>query len=478
MRLGQTSAVFFASKFLGSIVGFFATIVLARLLGEAVLGQYATVLALVTWLSLVGRVGLSESITKRLSEDENIDEYAGAGLLSIGGVMVVMALLVLVFRGWVNDYVGAPVAVLIVFILLVAVLNTYASSALQGRHRVHISSVLTTFSQFIRSLGQIALLLAGFGLQALLLVYGLSRLLPGLLALRYIDARPTLPSREHFESLFDFAKFSWLGNVQSRVFNTLDLLLLKFFVASGFVGIYSAAWSIGLVLDIFGNAIQSTLFPEMSKVSNQDGLDSVSNLVEDALAFTGLLLIPGFVGGAVVGDRLLRIYGEGFAIGVEILTILLFALLVYTYTKQFLNTLNAVDRPDLAFKTNAVFILANVVLNLLLIPLYGWVGAAVATLLSGLIGIVVSGLYVNRLLDISVPVDDIARQWLAATGMGAIVYGVRAATEGTSLTRYNAPYVLGLVSVGAAVYLGTLLVISGRFRRTVFANLPTDRVPW
>lgn len=476
MRLGQTSAVFFVSKFLGSIIGFFASVALARILGKGVLGQYATVMALVTWCTIVGTVGLSESITKRLSEGDEFAEYASAGLIMMCAIAGVVILVIVLFREWMNAYVGAPVTFLLAIIVVVSLLSGLGSAALRGRHLVHVTSVLSTVAQLVRSVLQIALLLAGFGLQAMLTVYALSRLLPGVVATRYIDDGLTLPSRRHFASLFDFAKFSWLGNVQSRVFNTLDVLLLKAFVASGFVGIYSAAWSIGLVLDIFGNAIRATMFPEMSKVSSDDDYDTVADLTEDALTFSGLFLIPGFVGGIIVGERLLRIYGEGFGAGAEVLTILLFAQLIYTYTKQLLNTLNAINRPDLAFRTNALFIGTNVVLNVTLILLYGWVGAAVATLCSGIIGIVVASWYVFRLLDISIPVTEIGRQWAAALLMGAVVYALRAVTESNPLTRYNAAYVVCLVGIGAAVYFGTLLGISRRFRMTVTDNVPLSRL--
>jgi O-antigen/teichoic acid export membrane protein len=476
MRLGQTSAIFFGSKFLGSIIGFVATVVFARILGEAVLGQYAAVLALVTWFTLIGKVGLSESITKRLSEGDEVGEYIGAGLISMSAIAVFIVVGMLLFRGWVDVYVGSTVTVVIVLMVLASLFSAFGSATLQGRHLVHVTSILSIIAQFIRSGIQIALLFYGFGLQAMLATYALSRFVPGAISFRYIDTRPKLPSRRHFESLFDFARFSWLGNLQSKVFNTLDILFLKAFVASSFVGIYSAAWSIGLVLDIFGNAIRATMFPEMSKVANADDPSTVASLTEDSLTYTGLFLIPGFVGGLVVGDRLLRIYGEGFTAGTEVLPILLFALLIYTYTKQLLNTLNAVDRPDLAFRTNALFIGTNVVLNLVLIYWYEWVGAAVATLLSGIIGIVISAKYVNQLLDVSVPVAEIGRQWTAALAMGSVVYGCRALTEGHPLTRFNAAYVVLLIGIGAAIYFGTLLTISTQFRTTVADNVPLERL--
>jgi O-antigen/teichoic acid export membrane protein len=475
MRLGQTSAIFFVSKLLGSLFGFVATVIFARLFGEAVLGQYALVLALVTWLSLIGKVGLSESITKRLSEGEDVDEFMGAGLVIMASIGGLVSIAVLVFRDWINAYVGAPVSIFVVVLVLCSLLNSYGNSALQGRHLVHVSSVLSTGAQLLRTVVQIALLSVGFGLQAMIAGYALGRFVPGILSFRYVETRPKLPSRQHFVSLIDYAKFSWLGNVQSKVFNTLDVLLLGVFVSQGFVGIYSAAWSVGMVLDIFGNGIRATLFPEMSKVATEDEAGAVAGLTEDALRFTGLLMIPGLVGGLVVGDRLLRFYGEGFGIGTEVLGILLLALLVYSYTKQLLNTLNAIDRPDLAFRTNAAFIGSNVVLNLILISEYAWVGAAMATLLSVVVGITVAFRYVSGQIDVSLPVLEIGRQLFAASLMGAVVYGGRSLSEATWLARYNEVYVFCLVSIGAAVYFVTLFGISNRFRSTVLENVPSNR---
>jgi O-antigen/teichoic acid export membrane protein len=472
MRLGQTSAIFFVAKFLGSIIGFVATVVFARFLGEAVLGQYATVLALWSWLVIIGRAGVSESVTKRLSEGEEIEEYGGAGLITIGGVTVFVVLGVLLLREWVNAYIGAPVAGLLAVILLMSVLTVFGTSALQGRHLVHISATLGPLSQLFRGVLQIGLLLAGYGLQAMLIAYALAKLLTSLIAFKYIDFRPALPAKRHFKSLFDFAKFSWLGNIQSRVFGTLDLLLLKYFVASNLVGVYSVAWSIGLILDLFGNAIQSTLFPEMSKVSSEGEIETIERLTEDALAFTGLLLIPGLIGGLIIGDRLLRVYGEGFAIGTDVLVILLCALLVQTYSKQLLSTLNAIDRPDLAFRTNAVFIGTNVILNIILISTYGWVGAAIATLLSSVVGAIISGYYVNEQLNVSLPLGEIGRQWAATVVMGGAVYGTRLITEPYWFTKHNTLYVLFLIAIGGVVYIGALITISSRLRTTVINNVP------
>ncbi len=69
MRLGQTSIVYFVSKIIGSILGFLATVYIARTLGETVVGFYSLSLNLALWLAIGGRIGLGEAIVKRASEN-------------------------------------------------------------------------------------------------------------------------------------------------------------------------------------------------------------------------------------------------------------------------------------------------------------------------------------------------------------------------------------------------------------------------
>ncbi|MFC7007102.1 hypothetical protein [Halalkalicoccus salilacus] len=68
MRLGRTTAVYFGSQVVISLSGFVATFAIARLLGAAVLGQYAVVVALLFWITIPVNA-ISSAINKRISEE-------------------------------------------------------------------------------------------------------------------------------------------------------------------------------------------------------------------------------------------------------------------------------------------------------------------------------------------------------------------------------------------------------------------------
>ena len=476
MRLGQTSIILFTSKIVGSLLGFLATIYFARVLGEVVLGQFALILAIVTWLGIGGQVGFSGAITKRVSEGEEPERFVGAGLVVICSMLTIISVFVLIFRSQINDYVGASVTIFVILILALKLFKSLVTSTLKGNHLVHIYAVLSSGKQLSHAVAQITLVAAGLGLAGMLYGYAIGYVVTAAIGLWFLGLRPRVPSKRHIVSLFDYAKFSWLGSMRGRTFDTVDIAVLGFFVTQGLIGIYSVAWSIGKFLDIFGSSIRTTLFPEMSKLSAQDDTSTVAGLTEDALSFAGLILIPGLVGGVVIGDRLLVIYGEAFVAGTDVLAILIVALLIYTYNKQLLNTLNAVDRPDLSFRSNAVFIVANVTLNAILIWQIGWIGAAIATALSAAIGLAVTFYYAQRLLAFAIPFHEIIRQWIAALLMGVTVYYTRQFSETNLAWVYdnNTIFVVSLVTLGGMIYFTTYFVISRTFRKTVSRNLPFD----
>ncbi|SFS68440.1 oligosaccharide flippase family protein [Halostagnicola kamekurae] len=477
MKIGQTSVVYFVSRIFASLFGFIATIYFARLLGAEPLGIYNLVIGVVSWLAIAGKIGISGAITKRVSEGEEREQYATAGITLIAVLFIILLTSLLLFRPYVNDYLGHPATGYVVLILFVTLSWSIVTSLLTGLHLVHLEGVLSPIKIGGQSLLQIGAVAAGLGVAGLFIGHIAGLVLVTALGGMYAFSRfkkIQLPQKYHYRSLFNYAKFAWLGNLESRMFNYTDVVVLGFFVPSALIGIYSIAWNIAMFLILFSGSISTTLFPEMSKQSVNEDSQSIANLLEDALSYAGLLLIPGLIGGLILGERILRIYGDEFTQGTAVLGILIISALVRAYQKQLLNTLNAIDRPDLSFRANALFVVVNLSLNVALIYLYGWIGAAVATVLSVAVSLVVAHCYLKSLVEYTIPYAEIANQWFAAIIMGVIVYAGLQFENTHTVLGHNAATVVLLVGVGASVYFATLLVISSQFRTTVNRNVPFD----
>jgi O-antigen/teichoic acid export membrane protein len=468
MRLGQTSVITFISQLAVSIAGFAATWYIARFLGPGVYGTYALFMAVLVWLKILGNNGVRTALIKRLSESSGGGGYLGAGALVQTLVFVVLAAVIFVFRGFINAYLGFEASLPLIGILAVTFFYAIVMGTLEGEHRVHVASMLQPVDRTLRSVLQIAAAALGFGLLGLLWGYAVAALVVGFVGLAFVTVRPSLPGREHVEGLTSFAGYSWLTGVESRAFASMDTLVLAYFLVGGnqLIGIYEVAWNLASVLAVFGVAISQSLFPAVSALSSRDDGEAVASLTNDALAYTGLFVIPGLIGALAVGRSVLAIYGQVFTKGYVVLVVLVVARLVYVYESQLVNVLNAIDRPDAAFRVSIAFIVTNLVLNVALIAEFGWTGAAVATAVSAVVGLVLAYRALSSLVPVALPVREIGKQWSAAVAMGVLVYAGRL-WLGTSVVTAFA-----LVPVGAAAYFAVLSVLSERFRSVVQSNLP------
>lgn len=471
MRIGQSSLWAFISEFLSSAIGFVATVYIARTLGDAGLGVYSLVIAVVVWLKIIGGLGVQEALRKRLSEPTPDRPYLSTGVILQVALFFLLAGVLYLVRTPLSNYLrGVPVWI-VVTLFGGALGFAFITTVIEGQDRVHVASSLYPVDRFVRSTVQIVALFLGFGLAGLFLGYVVGAIIASAVGVAYVNVRFGRPTWSHLDSITSYAQFSWLTNLSNRAFASMDTLVLGLFVAEGLIGVYEASWNLASILALFGVSIRKAVFPTMSHVASSGARQEAADLLGDALTFAGLLLIPGLVGSLLVGDLILGIYGDAFVKGHYILVVLVAARTVYAYKDQLVNALNAVDRPGVAFRIDLVFTALNVGLNIVLVWQYGWAGAAVATFLSAFVALLIGYRSVARILPIAVPVGELGRQVLAAAGMGVVVGGGRLLLPDTVLVG------AGLVLVGGATYILLLLILSDLFRDVARRNLPDGLVP-
>jgi O-antigen/teichoic acid export membrane protein len=225
-------------------------------------------------------------------------------------------------------------------------------------------------------------------------------------------------------------------------------------------GWYAAAYKPFEALLFVPITFLSIVFPVLSVYHRErptELLDAVNRF------FKALLLIgwPMSVGIFVLAHPLTRaLFGPDFAPSEDALRILALGLGLAFVNNAFIGALSATDR-QLSFTWAAGWsLLANVVANLALIPIFGYRGASVATVITeivlGVAGWVLTARYIG-----SVRVVKLSwRVVLAGLVMGAAVFPLRD-MGGVALA---IPIV-----VGVAVYGGAVLLLRG---------LTMDEIGW
>lgn len=242
-----------------------------------------------------------------------------------------------------------------------------------------------------------------------------------------------------------------------------DLLMLRLFRGASEVGQYAAAYTIIGFLVYLGVVYYQSLLPALSR----DRADSTAGGGTYALSLRQVLLVgaPVAAGGALVATGLIPfVFGAGYRAAA-----LPFALLAVSVPASWLRNVAqagqvAQRRSELLLRTSLIAVCLNLALNLLLIPRYGPVGAAAATLATEAVRAVIALGYSRRL---GFPLPNLGMSWRPL--LGVIVMGA-------GLLGFRQLPVWAAIPIGVILY-GAVALPAGGHRILRGLAAPTPRGP-
>ncbi len=278
--------------------------------------------------------------------------------------------------------------------------------------------------------------------------------------------------RPRFNRLAAYLQFSLplvYSNLLFWAVQRSDTLVIGFFLGSESVGIYSAGYTIGIILTILRMPLLLALSPLISKLLDQGRIDEVKKYLKYSLEYGLMIAIPAAVGLSILGKQMLHIFttSEFAHEGQVVIPLVAASMLLYqVYGIMGQEVLKVIKQTRIL---PGIWLLATVVnlgLNLLLIPLFdSIIMAAVSTLLAYFIITGITVYYSSRKFAIEVDSLKLIKS-LIASGMMAVVIIV--INPKTSLT-VGLVIVLGIIIYGAALLL--LRGISKKERLVAFGFL-------
>lgn len=173
-----------------------------------------------------------------------------------------------------------------------------------------------------------------------------------------------------------------IASVFTVVYFKIDVLMLSFLRGDAEVGFYSAAYRLTDALVFLPSAFTTSTFPLMSKYF-KDSFDSFSFAYARTFKylFAAGLLIAVLV--TFASEKIILIfYGPEYQDSVIALQILIWATAITFISVLVSSTCVSSGNQQIISKTAILAAFLNVALNMILIPSTGYIGAAVATVLS------------------------------------------------------------------------------------------------
>lgn len=196
----------------------------------------------------------------------------------------------------------------------------------------------------------------------------------------------TLKKFEHYEFKKHMRPIMvfFMSSIVLTIYSYFDSLMLGFIEGDATVGIYNAALKIRNIVLSVSTAVTSVLIPRMSVYYNQHDNDKIYDLLTKSVRVTATLMFPLSVFIILnASDILLFVCGERYLSAENTLIILMLCCLVLSLTNLIGNQI-LIPKGDEKRYSQSVFIgmWINLILNVIMIPIWSSAGAAFATLIT------------------------------------------------------------------------------------------------
>ncbi len=452
---------------------FILGVLLARLLGADQLGLYNLALTAATVTAGLATLGLKSALVRYVSHSASRrDELGLGGTLQVGlGMPAALSL----FMG-LGLYVLAPdiaerlfreprlVPLLRLASLLVPflALSELIAAATQGFKKMQYAVVAQNISQPVIRLILVVVLAIVVGLNAnnALVAFGLTLLIVTALLVYFLNGlfslrRSLQTARREIREMLAFSLPIYLSDLITTFRNNVQTVLLGSLNTVATVGIFSVASQVSLIGRLFHQSIVTVSMPIVSELYSQGEQEQMGRFYKTMTKWTLTLNLPIFLVIQLFAVPILSIFGQDFVGGAMALAILAWGNLVNAGTGICGVFLDMSGNTSMKLVNSIVTVALTLALNVLLIPNYGIIGAAVAALAAGAIVNLLRLLEVFILLRL-LPYDGSFLKVLAA---GLVALGVAWGVRELFGTQSNVFYAGLNATLLLVVYAGVVLML-------------------
>lgn len=426
--LARGGAIGFVGAALSAALGFLLSVLLARLLGSTgsgVVTQATGVFSLVMAMAKLGFDSAAIYLMPRLRVDR--PEEIRACLTYMGtftvGISLAVALVLEIIAPliWASEDPSVLQAVrAVIWFVPVGSLTVVAAAALRALGNMREYVLVQNLTLPVLRPVFVAVAVAMGGSLAIVSVswalpFAVVLLLSWFLLLRHLPApastgpQPRWPARRRRRAIMAFALPRTLSAALEQGLTWLDVLIVGVLAGNGAAGIYGGASryiQAGLIVD---TALRIVVSPQFSRLLHMRRLAELRALYSTATIWLVLFATPIHLLMAVFAPCLMLILGPEFLPGQGVLVTLCCGAMVTFCAGNIHSLLIMSGRSGWAALNKAVVLTANVVGNLVLVPLLGIEGAAISWAACMVIDAALATVQVVHFLDVRPSLVDVLR---------------------------------------------------------------------
>jgi len=384
----KNSGWLFLDKAVRAILGLLVWAWVARYLGPSQFGELSYYLALIAIVQVITTLGMDGIAVREIAKAPNRANIILGTVfwlrLLTGCFCWICILLGFVFAGsgneqgiWILGIIGASL-----IFQSVDVIDLWFQGKSQNKRGVYAKLSAYLIANVIK----VILIFLGAELIAFAIVISLEA---ALVALALYFSYTFYPSRRRWMKSWRMGKKllveSWpylISGIAIMVYMRIDQLMIKEMLGEYELGLFSAALPFANVWNVLPVVICAVLLPYMARKKIESSEEFNRYLVYVFRFFwiisIALVLFTNFLSPFII----LKIYGDSYAKAIPVLNIYILTIIpVFLGVGQNIWIINE-ERSHLILLQTLLGALSSVVMNFILLPIYGVIGAAVAAVIS------------------------------------------------------------------------------------------------
>ena len=404
----RNTAIIYSVELINKVLQFVFIIYAARSLGVKTFGDLSYILTLYTFLQMLSDYGLGYSLPREIAQSPGGRDWTFRIALRLRAAVTAAALLVFVLYLYA---VKDPNAIRLAVVLggLGLLLSSYAQNyvlSLRGLSLMKIDGAIRVSATFITTVLSVAAIMAGTGVIGVAAALFLGNIFMVATALwvnrktRVIGRPEAAPSGKDYLLAVKKGVPLMLMIIVASFYNRVDTLLLQHLKGAVEVGLYHAAMRVTEGLLIFQAAFAMVLLPTLSRHIGEKDTEAVEKITRLSIKYMAMIGIFLTVVTIMTADKIIEVLYFSPEYSGSVLGLQLFAfvnLMLYITTPLGYLLVSSRYEKIMVLLTFLMLVL-NAGINLLVIPKYGFAGAAVVRFGTEVFGLIGSLIFINKFI--------------------------------------------------------------------------------
>ncbi len=385
-KIAQNTFYLILGRICGGLIHLLIIALLARYLGVTPYGQYIFAITYLAIFNIISGFGIDTILIREISRDKlNSSKLLGCGMMIKAFFSLVSLVLAITIVLFLNLPVDTDKVIYVLSLSLVFV----AFQSPRVIFEVYLKSQYLVLTDFITKLTTLSFvyvaMLSNFRLTGIAVVFLLSEFI-GLIVLTVLSRRFIHPvftwDKKVIKSLMQEAWPVALMALLVVIYFRIDTIMLSFMKGDEAVGYYSCAYMIMTSLMLIPDAYVKSIFPVMSDYFKTRPAYLATTFARSLkYLFTAALLVV--CAGVMLSEQIIDfVFGDSFHPSARALQILIFAGGIIFVSNLVSMSLTAMNRQRINTWLAFANVIANIILNLILIPRWSYIGASIATVIT------------------------------------------------------------------------------------------------